>query len=402
MANEPTKYTIEWRTKAGVFKQQLQPWAKKVKWTWNRRGGCGRCQITLAVPYRKHTFNALDDIRIKVWTDGTSDTKLVYRGWVSQVNPVLKDGQEIQLDIRGYYDLAKHFIVQDSGAVKTYSATRVDLIVDDIVDTFLVANSSITKGTIDVAGYTADTLEFKTTVENALRTLADLEGGVEYGVDEDLVFFWRDEGTSVSQKFIVGDNIKVLQRKIDYSKIINKYYLEGKQTAGVPYTRSGENASSQSTYFLAEAIIQNGAVSTNSVADQLISALLDANDAPKFQMNLTIPNTSLRLEDTIPIGKISVYDVLYDESSAQAKLWGTLYNGGDHIVWGTTANGGSNHIWGGGAGVFQDQLDFIRYELSETDGRFNIVVGMGGTRDETAGKIKQIQTDIQNLTQGRA
>lgn len=402
MANEPTKYTIEWRNKAGVFQQQLQPWAKGVQWQWDRRGGCGRCQIKLAVPYRKHVFNVMDDIRIKIWTGATSDAKLVYRGWVSQVNPVLKDDQEILLDIRGYFDLAKYIVVQSAGSSKTYSSTRVDLIVDDIVDTFLVANSSITKGTIDTAGYTADTMDFKTTVESSLKTLADLEGGVEYGVDEDLVFFWRDEGAAVSHKFIVGDNIKVLQRKIDYSKIVNKYYLEGKQTAGVPYTRSGENTTSQAAYFLSEAIVQYGAVSTNSVADQLISALLSANDAPKYQMNLTIPNTALRLEDTIPLGKVSIYDVEYDEFSAQAKLWGTTYNSGDNVLWGTTANGGDNQIWTGGSGVFQDQVDFIRYQLSETNGRFNIVIGMGGTRDETAGKIKQIQLDIQNLTQGRA
>ncbi len=402
MANEPTKYTIEWRSKAGVFKQQLQPWAKDVKWEWNRRGGCGRCSIKLSVPYRKLVFTALDDIRIKVWTGDASDAKLVYRGWVAGVNPVLKDDQEIMLDIRGYFDLCKFIIVQDSDVAKTYTSELVSDIADDIIDTFVVANTDITKGTVDASGQTAATLSFKTTAESAFKTLADLEGGVEYGVDEDLVFFWRDQGTSVSKKFIVGDDIKVLQRKEDFSKIINKYYLEGKQTAGVPYTRTGENATSQSTYFLAEAIIQNGAVSSNSVADQLISALLSDNDAPKYQMNLTVPNTTLRLEDTIPLGKVSIYDVEYDEFSAAAKLWGTTYNGGDNVVWGTTANGGDNQIWTGGAGVFQDQVDFIRYQLSQTDGRFNIVTGMGGSRDETAGKIKQMQLDLQNLTQGRA
>ncbi len=633
MTNAPVKYAIELRNKDGELKQQLQPWAKDVNWQWNRKGGCGRCSIKLAMQYRKTTFNALDDIRIflksnaadenlpyahykcndnaasttvtddgtganngtssvntstlnatgkindgfdleessshyvdidSLLTDISSDTegsisfwfkvestipartilsfsdtdstntihffvfstsltvyfisgasvnygwiclasistdtwynvvvtfdgttpylylnsvesgtriwgeddygwfsgfsgldngrigcinynsagnseffdgivddvryyktalsqesvnslynrgngtedkildnlgKLVYRGWVAGANPVLKDSQEIILDVRGYFDLLKHIIVQDSDAAKTYTSDLVSDIVDDIVDTFIVANTDITKGTIDTAGYTADSMSFKTTVESALKTLADLEGGVEYGVDENLVFFWYDEGTTVAKKFIVGDNIKTLQRKVDYSKLVNKYYLEGKQTAGVPYTRTGENSDSQSTYYLSEKIIQNGAISTNSVADQYISALLAANDAPKFQMNLNIPNTNVRLEDNIPIGKISIYDVDYDEFSASRKIWGTTYNGGDNVVWGTTAGGGDNFIWGGGSGVFQDQVDFIKYKLSNTDERFNINIGMGGYKDETAGKIKQIQLDIQNLTQGRA
>ena len=63
---------------------------------------------------------------------------------------------------------------------------------------------------------------------------------------------------------------------------------------------------------------------------------------------------------------------------------------------------GSNILWGGGSGIFQDQVDFIRYSLSETDGCFNINIGMGGSRDETAGIIKQIELDLQNLRQGRA
>ena len=629
MANNPTKYAIEWRDKNGVFKQQLQPWAKDVKWEWNRQGGCGRASIKLAVPYREHVFSALDDIQIrigefiqpnlyfhlkcndnaasKVVTDDGSganngvsstntenlsvagkinngfefdgsteyidvdalladislDTKgsfsfwiepddvglhtvfsigdesdnstyftitisgqdiwlafkvlgttqwsystsldyfpintyvhvvvihdgivakiyingvlataywdaevdktqwfadltdadsckiavkriggvnsnfvdgelddfryyknyvlssseittlynsgkgiettyknnLAYRGWVSGVNPVLKNDQEIILDIRGYFDLLKYIVVQDSGDTKDYASTRIDLIVDDIIDTFAVANSDITKGTIDAAGFTADALSFKNTVENALRTLADLEGGVEYGVDENLVFFWYDESATVNKKFFVGDDIKILQRKEDFSKIVNKYYLEGKETAGVPFIRSGENATSQTTYFLAEAIIQNGAISTNSVADQLIAALLNANDAPKYQMNLTIPNTKTRLEDTVPLGKISIYDVDYDQFTAARKIWGTTYNGGDNILWGTTANSGSNLLYGGGSGVFQDQVDFIRYQLSETDGRFTMVIGTGGSRDETAGKIKQIELDLQNIRQGRS
>ena len=112
-----------------------------------------------------------------------------------------------------YFDLLKYIVVQDSGAAKSYTSTRIDLIVDNIVDIFITPNTDITKGTIDTAGFTADVMDFKTNVISALKTLAEIEGRVEYGVDENLVFFWRDESTAVSYKFIVGDNIKVLQRK---------------------------------------------------------------------------------------------------------------------------------------------------------------------------------------------
>lgn len=400
MPTVTTKYSVEYRDSSGNFKQYLTPWANDVRWEWNRKGGCGRAKIKLSMAYRKITFSALDDIQIRV-EDGAGSSKLVYRGWVAGINPVLKDDQEIILDLRGYFDLLKFIVVQNSGADKTYTSTRVDLIVDDIVDTFITPNTSITKGTIDAAGFTPDTMSFKATVEEVLRTLADLEGGVEYGVDEDLVFFWRDESATVAQKFFIGDNVKVLQRREDFTHLANKYYLEGGESGGSKYTRTGENTQSQTDYFLAEKIIVNTSITSNSVADQLISSLLDETATPKFLMHLTIPNTDIRLEDSIPLGAISIYDAEFDSVSAARKTWGTTYNGGDNVVWGTTANGGDNIRWGGGAGIFQDQVDFIRYQLSNTDGRYNIVIGMGGTRDEAAAKIKQLELQVSNLRQGR-
>ncbi len=395
----PNIYTIEHRNKAGNLLRQIQHLATKVQWEWNRKGGCGRCKIRLAMPYRKFELNALDDIQIRVKSGSTS--KLVYRGWLAGYNQVLQEQQTVDLDIRGYFDFLKYLVVHDSGAKKTYTSEVVSDIVDDIVDTFVVANSDITKGTIDTADYTAGTIDFKVTVEDALRTLADLEGGVEYGVDEDLVFFWRDEGTSVSHKFIIGNDVKVLQRKTDFTRIINKYYFEGGESGGTVVERTAENTDSQSSYFLAEKVLVSTGITTNGVADQLMGSLLDDTESPKFLMSLTVPDTTLRLEDTIPLGKISIHDDDYDVITGSKKLWGTTANGGDNVLWGRAGAGGSEFIWGAGAGIFQDQVDYIRYTLSNTEGRYNIVIGMGGTRDEAAAKIKQIQLDVSNIRQGR-
>lgn len=395
----PTKYTIEHRDKNGNLLGQIQHIAHDVRWEWNRKGGCGRCKIKLATPYREIDFNALDDIRIRI-VDGAT-TKLVYRGWLAGVNRVMKKNQEVLLDIRGYYDFLKYIVVQDTGSEKTYTSQLVSAIVDDIADTFITPNTDITKGTINAASFTCDSINFKVSVDEALRTLADLEGGVEYGVDENLSFFWRDEGTGVSHKFFIGNDIEVLQRKEEFTRIKNKYYFEGAESGGTVLERDGENTDSQSTYFLSEAVVINTAISTNSVADQYISELLDQNDTPNYIMNLKVPDTNIRLEDTIPLGKISIYDDTYDAATAARKIWGTTANGGDNLLWGRADNGGSDYLWGGGTGVFQDQVDFIRYQLSNSEGKFNIEIGMGGSRDETAARIKQIELELNNLRQGR-
>ena len=118
MANA-TGYNIELRDKSGNLKTYLTPFVTNVSWEWNRIGGCGRCSITLNQEYRKITFGPRDDIRIRVKSGATS--KLVYRGWISEIIPTMKVNQTVRLDVKGYFDLLKLLVVHDSGDKKTYT-----------------------------------------------------------------------------------------------------------------------------------------------------------------------------------------------------------------------------------------------------------------------------------------
>lgn len=550
-----TKYSVELRNSAGELQQYLTPFVSDINWAWNRIGGCGNCNIKLAMEYRKITFNVMDDIQIRVatenkpteqlsngdfklWTGGdavapddwtlaglgaviakestiiktgahsvkltrdganivlhqeihttrgigywkgktvtlggwvyataanrariyihdstlvtgtssyhTGDStwqyltatlkisnaatyvranvaiddgdtvayfdgasiidkstapssKLVYRGWVSNVKPMTsgQSGDSIALSIRGYFDLMQYIVVQDTGSEITYTSDKISVIVDSIIDTFVVANSDITKGTIDEAGFTADSLKFKTSVKSALATLADIEGGVEYGVDEDLVFFWRDEGTTVSHKFIVGNDAVSFKPQTIYDKLVNKIYFEGGLVTGAKYLRTATASTSITDYYLSEKIISNSAIVTQSVADQYLSALLGKFDTPITKFSINVPETSLRFEDTIPLGKISVYDSAHDAGAASSGIWGVISpDGGSGFVWGTIANGGSGKIWGGGTGTLQSQVDSIRYSLSQTEGKFNITLSTDNTDNLLAARMNQIEHTLQNV-----
>ncbi len=392
-----SKYTIELRDKFGILKQYLTPWVSNVSWEWSRKGGCGRCKLILEMPYRKIAFSALDDIQIRV-KDGTT-SKLVYRGFIAGSTPKLKVGQQIQLDVRGYFELLKFVVVQSGGDDKLYTSMLASDIVDDIIDTFVTPNTSISKGTIDSTTFTIDTIAFKNSVVESLRTLADLLGGIEYGVDENLVFFWRDEDTDLRHKFFVGNNIEILDRKLDFSRLVNKVYFEGGEVSGSPFLRVGSASDSINTHFLAEDIVVNSAIFTPTVADQYITAILNEKSSPKTLMRIKIPNTPLRIEDIVPLGKISVFDNELDAGSASRAVIGTAANGGDDVVIGRTGAGGDNIIVGGGSGLFQEQVDVIRYSPSETDGRFNIEIALGGSTNDSAAKIKQLELLLDNVRQ---
>lgn len=391
MTTVASNYNVELRDKDGNLKTYLTPFITSLTWEWQRIGGCGDSRIKLAMPYRNIDFVAGDDIQIRIKTSTSS--KLVYRGYIVKVVPIMQAGQNITLYVKGYFERLKVMIIHDNAGDKIYSNKEISEIVDDIVDNFIVTNSDITKGTINTSSFSVDTLTFKTNIASALSTCAELLGNVEYGVDEDLVFFWYNQDDTVQHRFFVGDNISKLERSLDWTKLINKIYFEGGEVDGVKYTTSLEASDSQSMYFVSESIISNTSINTQSVADQYITAKLKEYASPKIISTFEINNTDYRLEDSLPIGKVSVYDKDYD---TQTNIWGTLAAGGSGLTWGTIVNGGSGAVWGSS---FAEQVKKITYTKNNSNDRFNIKVTLGEGLLETSAQLKRIDKMLDNIRQ---
>ena len=385
-------YAVEWRDKNGNFKKNLTPWVTKLNWEWRRIGGCGDCTVKLAVQYRELDFEAGDDIQIKI-KDG-SVTKLVYRGWVGEIKPVLKKGEDITLRVRGYFDYLNYIVVHTNGLSKTYLDQEVTEIVENIIDNFIVPNTSITKGAINKSDFSPDILEFKTRIPEVLKTLGELIGNVEYGVDENLQFFWYNETDTVRYKFFTKNNIEVLQRGIDWTKLLNKIYLEGGELdSGIVFQSKLEADDSQDMYFLSEKILVNSAITTPSVADQYCGAILKQNARPVYKVKARIPNTDIRIEDLLPIGRVAFSDASFDQTLFR---WGKAASGGDNKIWGTLKNDGDGIVWGG---TYKSQVEKIGYTINNTEGRFDIQITLGGGFLETAAKIQQLDLMLSGLRQ---
>jgi hypothetical protein len=390
-------YSIELRDKNGNLKSFLTPYISKVNWEWNRIGGCGACNLTINKPYRDITFDARDDIQIRVKSGNSSYSKLMYRGYIANATPTLSNDQSIQVQVRGYFDLFKKIVVQSGGDTKTYTNKEVSVIVNSIADTFIVPNTPIYKSTIDAGSFTCDTIQFLTTVDDALNTLSDLSGDVEYGVDEYLRFFWRTESTTIRKRFFVGNNIEMLERKVNYDTLVNRAYLVGGEVAGVKYKRTAENTDSQALYYLSEKIVNNGSIVTGTVADQYLGSILTENAQPQLAIRAKIANTDIRLEDTVPIGLIEFYDVDYDRdltTDDMGDIIGETADGGSNITIGLTADGGDDIIIGG---QFSAQVDRIQYEPSNTDNRMNLTIQFGDTVLETAAILKRLDLALANI-----
>lgn len=384
-------YNVEIRNKAGSLRTYVTPFVQDLTWEWNRIGGCGNARFRINKAYRSIEFQAGDDVQIRIRSGSAG--KLVYRGWITAVKPALKIGQSITIEARGYFDKLKMMVVHSSGDTKTYANKEMSEIVTDIVDTFITPNSDITKGTINAGNFAVDTIGFLTTIDSALKTIAEMTGDIEYGVDEDLVFFWRTEAVTLTKRFMVGADIETLERNFDYSRLLNKIYFQGGNVNGVTFRKTAEADDSQTTYFLAEGIISNSSITTDTVADQYLSAILHERASPRLNISAKIPNTDLRLEDTIPMGMVAFYDSDYDQV---LKLWGKTANGGSNYIWGRAASGGSEGIWGG---VYKGQIRKITYKLSDTQEKFNINILLGDTMLETSARIKRIENNVDSIIQ---
>jgi hypothetical protein len=391
----PSTYAIELRNKDFELIERLEDGANNIRFEWNAFGGCGRCTLRLDGDYLRYKPRAEDEIRIYL-PDETSGATLWYRGFIDAGASQLDSGsQSISLEFSGYSDWFDRLQVHDEGEELVFEGVSLDEIVDYIVDNFIVANSPITKGTIDVSNFTPDVISFKGSVANCLNTIADLSDAVEYGVDEDLVFFWRNRSTTVREKFFIGDGVVKINDRKDFRNIVNKIYFEGGNVDGVTFRTIGQAESSQSRFGLRERIISNGSITTLSVANQFMRQYFKRSGSPGFQFGLSVQNYHQRLEATQPMGLIQVID---EDAFQDHQTWGTAGAGGSGLVWGTLLNGGSGKVWGTTRNY---QFDRIQYSLSPEKGRINAQFQFGDSLSfsKASAALKRLELQQEALRQ---
>ena len=386
-----SKYNIELRDKDGNLKKYLTPWADRPSWEWNSVGGCGRASITIQGDYRRIKTYPDDDIQIRIKSGST--TKLVYRGYALDPVPTLSDKESIGIECQGYSDKLSRYIVHDDNSEKIYTNEDIASIVADIIDTFVTPYSGITKGTIDPATYAPNELRFKTDAAEALRTLATLEGDIDWGVDEDLVFFWRKRSSGIRRKWLIGGKVTLYEPARSDSDIVNVIRFQGGDVDGSPLEAVLQSNESISYFGRREKSASNSAIVTSDVAARYISALLRQQSIPQYKTRAIVKNINGRLEDTLPIGKIAFIDPADDRV---IPVYGSVASGGTGTIYGKKYAGGSEHYYGG---IFASQVDRIRYILSDEDGKFDIELTLGGNTNKQAEYEKRIELELQNLKQ---
>lgn len=390
----PTRFAIELRDKDGTLKARLERCVTGLKWEWNRKGGCGRAVFQIEGDYLAVDIQADDDVRVYLPDTATTAT-LRYRGYVTSTTPAIQGGQlgNIRVECAGYFDFLDRIVVNNSGDVKTYSNQEVSQTVTDIIDDFVVANTDITRGTVEAGDFTPDTLEFKCTAKEAIETCFGLMSAVEYGVNKNLQFFWYNQVETLRSKIFFGGNVVALSDQIDFKSIVNYVFFEGGDDGSGILQVSGSASDSIERYGRHEAIVSNGSIVSNVVAQQFISSLLTQKARPVRLLSVKMVNISTFFEDTQPLGTYSVIDA--DAVQGRA-LWGRTASGGSNKIYGRIANDGSGQLYGG---FRREQIDRVTYSLSPEDGKVDAEIQFGDAirfsrASSTIHRIDQLQNAI--------
>ena len=367
----PTAARIELRNRNFDLVKVLDKIRKDVSWDYNRIGGCGNCNISLAAE-ELMDIGADYDIQMRL-EDGLGGTNLVYRGYAESNRPIVDVRPSLTLQGFGYYGQLARVKVKH-----TYTTQEISLIVKDILDNYVLPDTSITYSAADIeaTGFTIDSIDFDDMADKALKTLADIAGKIEWGVDVNRNFFFKAQDDAVKYRLRYGIDIAKYDPVDEYRDIINRIYIKGGTIGGVQFEETVDNLESQGYYGLRSIVKSNSSILTSAVAQRYGTMILAETAKVQKRVSLRIANNSIFFEQTLPMGRISVIG----KNIVSAKKYGDA-----DAIYGRFKYGGNPSF----------QVDRISYKIMN-EGTQATISG-GYAKPDIAEQIKRLDFEISQI-----
>ena len=258
-------WTIELRNKNGDLIEILQPDVSRLGWEYNTVGGCGECEIALRRDFDNYGLADLD-YDVQIWrgldplglqgtrlpaqlpfalgSTAAGSRELRYSGFVREITPIFDEVESVVLRCSGYSRQLEYLVVTDpaTNGPKTYTNMECSAIARDIIDNYVVLGSKVKRTAalafVQDTGAIVQELSFNGTVWEALKTLAEIGGNAEYGVTADREIYFLPRVQTVSQTYILGNNVKLFEAARSSDDIVNWVYLQGGDGAIYKLTNS--------------------------------------------------------------------------------------------------------------------------------------------------------------------
>lgn len=315
-------YRVEIRDRDMEFVNVADKRIGRLQWAYSPVGGCGQFSFSALSKYcTELEFGGNFNVRIKRRDPDTRDFNLIYQGRIENTINEVKDDIEVIL-VQGYGYQSE---LSDIRVSRNYSSTEVSAIVKSILDNDVVPNTNITydSGDIEDTGFTADSIDFKyATALDCMSKLAEIVGSREWGVDKDRKFFFKARSDAEGFHYPLGKKARNLTINASSREIANRVIVLGKEESGTQYIYTKDYAKSQLKYNRRDYVIQNSAVSTSSVAEQLADAVYAERNGIVERGSVEIIDDRI-FEETIPVPliKIITREITYDEREYDTFLY---------------------------------------------------------------------------------
>ncbi len=299
-------------------------------WAYSRIGGCGEFSFRLPRKlFEERAISGRYNVRIYHFNVTTKVFDLWYQGLIGNKIPSIQGNTEdIQISGHGYQVQLSNLYINNV----TYTSMEASVIVKSILDTYVTPNTNISYNIsdLDVTSFTFDTINFNTDVLSALQTIADTVGTREWGVDRNRNFFFKTRSSTTGFRYTLGKNITNYSENQDFMQIINRIIVQGAQVGGTYYTNTFNNIASQLKYGLLTQVIQNSAVVTDTVAQQLATAkFAEFNDVIR-KATFDLIGIETLIENSFPLGLVNILakQIKYGEK----KRGEMLYSGNVNFI----------------------------------------------------------------------
>lgn len=303
-------YRVELADPSGNLKAYANNEIVSLEWQYSDAGGCDKFKLTLKRDYDDLSnvsdadLKSLYDIKVYIVPDFGESAVLFYRGFITNIRPVLQDANEVVIiSGKGYgYLLKKKQIYINNGAPKEYTSTDFDTVLDDITTNYMPSGISV--GTLDSFNVNISSMKFNGSVWEAIEKLADIVGA-EWGVDSSKTFFFHERSNTRGKRFRIGYDVQILEDEIDYDGIVNKVIVEGGDVDGVPVRVIVENAGAAEDYGVTfEERIRNSAVLDVGVATALANSYLEKYKDYNRNTRIIVPRYNEKIEADQPMKKV--------------------------------------------------------------------------------------------------
>ncbi len=293
-----THYGTQRYNQGRYTNKKPQPTLLDLSWEYNRIGGCGGCTMVVSLAYTAidQIANGME-VEIICMPENGVKYETWYRGEIASREQILSGVDAVSIQVDGYVMQLDRVRMDNI----TYASTDTGSIVADIIDTYVIPETDIKRtaalNLIEATAFTIDTITFNGTAMESIRTLAELTGNAEWGINLDREIFFKVRGETVTRAYSVND-FTGLSEIEDFSNIKNQYKLFGSGD----YVRERGDSASQTTYDKRNARLQQSAIASDDVADQYIDGFLTETKDPIKTFTGSLGNIRKRIEGTVPLG----------------------------------------------------------------------------------------------------